>query len=148
MEPRSIMKTDLSKHRSTLSDIKRSMQSCSSATSCMSRSAMSSWPRPIVSHSSSVSGSTSAMSTSSSSSSSSSSYWPGTAEKHKKQRSLASRGTIVDSQQRTASTVVGPKRPLKGVRVRNSPRDSFCIQRQSETQSIPITNPRKEWKTQ
>ena len=66
----------------------------------------------------------------------------------KKQRSLASRGTIVDSQQRTASTVVGPKRPLKGVRVRNSPRDSFCIQRQSETQSIPITNPRKEWKTQ
>lgn len=52
----------LSKHRSTLSDIRRSMQSCSNATSCISLSASSSWPSPIVSHSRSVSGSTSAIS--------------------------------------------------------------------------------------
>ena len=37
------------------------MQSCSRATSCMSLSARSSWPRPIVSHSRRVSGSTSAI---------------------------------------------------------------------------------------
>lgn len=47
--------TYLSKHRSTLSLMSRSMQSCSSAISCMSRSS----PWPIESHSSSVSGSTS-----------------------------------------------------------------------------------------
>lgn len=49
--------TYVSKHRSTLSDIKSSMQSCSRAISCMSLSS----PCPICSHSSNVSGSTSAM---------------------------------------------------------------------------------------
>lgn len=47
----------LSKHLSTLSDINSSIHSCSRAISCMSRSS----PWPIWSHSSKVSGSTSAM---------------------------------------------------------------------------------------
>ena len=47
----------LSKHLSTLSDISNSIQSCSRAMSCISRSS----PAPIWSHSSSVSGSTSAI---------------------------------------------------------------------------------------
>ena len=38
-----------------------SIHNCSSATNCISLSAISSWPRPIVSHSSNVSGSTSAI---------------------------------------------------------------------------------------
>ena len=49
--------TYISKQRSTLSDINRSMQSCSSAISCMSLSS----PWPMLSHSSSESESTSAM---------------------------------------------------------------------------------------
>lgn len=51
------VKTHVSKQRSTLSDMSSSMQSCSRAMSCMSRSS----PWPICSHSSRVSGSTSAM---------------------------------------------------------------------------------------
>lgn len=49
--------TYLSKQRSTLSDMRRSMQSCSSAISCMSLSS----PWPMFSHSRRVSGSTSAI---------------------------------------------------------------------------------------
>lgn len=47
----------LSKQRSTLSDMRRSMQSCSRAINCMSLSS----PWPMLSHSRSVSGSTSAI---------------------------------------------------------------------------------------
>ena len=47
----------LSKQRSTLSDMRSSMQSCSKAMSCMSLSS----PWPMLSHSSRVSGSTSAI---------------------------------------------------------------------------------------
>lgn len=47
----------LSKHLSTLSDMRRSIHSCSRAMSCMSLSS----PCPIWSHSSRVSGSTSAI---------------------------------------------------------------------------------------
>lgn len=47
----------LSKHLSTLSDISRSIHSCSKAISCMSRSS----PCPVSNHSNSVSGSTSAI---------------------------------------------------------------------------------------
>lgn len=49
--------THVSKQRSTLSDIRSSMHSCSNAISCISLSS----PCPICSHSSNVSGSTSAM---------------------------------------------------------------------------------------
>lgn len=49
--------TYVSKQRSTLSDIRSSMHSCSSAINCISLSS----PCPICSHSSNVSGSTSAM---------------------------------------------------------------------------------------
>lgn len=45
----------LSKHRSTLSDMSKSMHSCSKAINCISRSS----PLPICSHSNNVSGSTS-----------------------------------------------------------------------------------------
>lgn len=51
------IQTYVSKQRSTLSDMSNSMQSCSRAMSCISLSS----PCPICSHSSNVSGSTSAM---------------------------------------------------------------------------------------
>lgn len=51
------VQTYVSKQRSTLSDMSKSMHSCSRAMSCISRSS----PCPICSHSSNVSGSTSAM---------------------------------------------------------------------------------------
>lgn len=49
--------TNLSKQRSTLSDMSNNIQSCSSAITCMSLSS----PVPMVSHSKSVSGSMSAI---------------------------------------------------------------------------------------
>ena len=50
-----ISNTNLSKHRSMLSDIKSNIHNCSKAISCMSLSS----PCPILSHSNRVSGSTS-----------------------------------------------------------------------------------------
>lgn len=55
--PSICVQTYVSKQRSTLSDMSKSMHSCSRAMSCISRSS----PCPICSHSSNVSGSTSAM---------------------------------------------------------------------------------------